>query len=132
MKNITPLLLGTLMMSVGFLTLAQAQEKTKTKTTTATANSDKPAMPYVAQYSSKFEMADPAKARLVLDLWKDYDDNVLDRHKSYFADTVAIFLADGRSIKGIDTVLAKMKSYRGSFASAKSSIDVYMSLRSTD
>lgn len=132
MKKLFPILLCTLIMSAGFLSPAQAQQKPKAKTTAAPSKTDKMAMPYVAGYSSQFEMADPARARKVLELWKDYDDNAFDRHKSYFADTVSMYMADGMAIKGLDSLMTKMKSHRGSFAAVKSSVDVWMSLRSTD
>ena len=132
MKKLIPILLCTLALSAGLLALAKAQEKPKAKITTAPVKTDKMAMPYVAGYSSQFEMADPAKARKVLELWKDYDDNAFDRHKTYFADTVAMYMADGMAIKGLDSLMNKMKAYRGGFASAKSSVDVWMSLRSID
>lgn len=132
MKKLFPIVLCALAMSAGFLRLAQAQEKPKTKTTAAPAKTEQMTMPYVAAYSHKFEMSDPARARKVLELWKDYDNNAFDLHKSYFADTVSMYMADGRVIKGVDSLMTKMKAYRSSLTSAKSTVDVWMSLRSID
>jgi hypothetical protein len=75
--------------------------------------------PYKATYSSDFKIGDPAHAKMILELWKDWDDNAFDRH-NYFADTVVMFLPDGSVIKGKDSCLAGAKRVRGSMSSATS------------
>jgi hypothetical protein len=87
--------------------------------------------PYTAGYSSNFVMGNPAHARMVLDLWKDWDDNAFDRH-DYFADTVVMYLPDGSVVKGKAANLEGAKKYRGSMTSAKSTIDAWIPLRSVD
>jgi hypothetical protein len=89
-------------------------------------------MPYKATYSSNFEMGNPAHCKLILELWKDWDDNMFDRHADAFADTVTMFFSNGQMSKGKDSVMASTKSYRGSMASAKSTIHAFMPLRSVD
>lgn len=89
------------------------------------------AMPYTAGYSSNFVMGNPAHARMVLDLWKDWDDNAFDRH-DYFADTLVMYLPDGTVVKGKDANLEGAKKYRGGMTSAKSTIDAWIPLRSVD
>src|SRR5688500_15734803 len=42
--------------------------------------------PYTADYSSNFVMGNPAYSNVILDMWKDWDDNALDRH-DYMADS---------------------------------------------
>lgn len=92
---------------------------------------EKISYPYKANYSSDFKMGKPAQAKMILDLWKDWDDNAFDRH-NYFADTVVMYLPDGSVIKGKDSCMAGAKRYRGSMSTATSSIDAWMPLRSID
>src|SRR5687768_9589603 len=44
--------------------------------------------PYKADYSSQFAIGSQANAKKILELWKDYDANMLNTHADYFADTV--------------------------------------------
>lgn len=87
--------------------------------------------PYTATYSSKFVMGNPAHGRMVLDLWKDWDDNAFDRH-DYMADTLTMYLPDGMVVKGKAANLEGAKKYRGGMTSAKSIIHAWIPLRSTD
>lgn len=98
------------------------------------ARPQKPAggFPYQPTYSSSFEIGDPAQARMVLELWKDYDENALDRHASWFADTAVIYLASGEVVRGLDSMLAGVKKYRSSIAKVKTTLHAWVSLRSTD
>ena len=86
--------------------------------------------PYKANYSSKFTMADESYANKVLMLWKDYEDNQLDRHVDWFADTVSMTLASGQTVKGKAANLAGVKAYRGSLKNMKISVDAWMSVKS--
>ncbi len=87
--------------------------------------------PYTASYSSNYVMGNPAHTNMIVDMWKDWDDNAFDRH-NYWADDVTVFLSDGTVIKGRDSSLAGAKRYRGSLKSAKSTITAMLPLRSTD
>jgi hypothetical protein len=90
------------------------------------------AAPYTASYSSQFTIGNAAYARQVLNLWKDYDNNMLDRSAAMFADTVSFVGDDGMSIRGKDSVMNAIKQLRSQFTTVKSSVDAYMPLRSTD
>lgn len=87
--------------------------------------------PYKANYSSDFKIGNPANAKMILELWKDWDDNALDRH-NYFADTVVMYLADGSVLKGKDSCMAGAKRFRGSMSSATSSLEAWIPLKSVD
>ncbi|MDB5199879.1 MAG: hypothetical protein JWO92_1842 [Chitinophagaceae bacterium] len=87
--------------------------------------------PYKAGYSSNFTMGNPAHAKLVLDVWKDWDDNMLDRH-DFMADTIVWYLPDGSVTKGKEANLAGAKKFRGGLTSSVSTIDAWMPLRSVD
>lgn len=87
--------------------------------------------PYTAGYSSNFMVGNPAHSRLILDMWKDWDDNALDRH-DIWADTVTVYLSDGTILKGKPATLEGGKKFRGGLKSAKSTVDAWVPLRSTD
>ncbi|MDQ6755902.1 MAG: hypothetical protein M3004_03115 [Bacteroidota bacterium] len=87
--------------------------------------------PYTAAYSSNFIMGNPAHAKMVLDMWKDYDDNQFTRH-DMLADTVKVYLPDGTVISGKQNSLSGLSAYRSGFASATSTVDAWMPLKSVD
>ncbi len=87
--------------------------------------------PYTAAYSSIFVMGNPAHAKMVLDAWKDWDDNALTRH-NFMADTIVTFLPDGSVMKGKAATMAGFTSFRSGLTSSKSTVDAWMPLRSTD
>lgn len=133
MKKLIVILLGTFLMSVALDVTAQAQQSTKSKTKAkAFVKADDSPMPYTASYSSQFIMGDPAKGRIILSLWKDFDENDFDRNKDMFADTVTMYLANGMIQKGRDSMLIGVKAYRNSLADVKSTVHAWMSLRSVD
>ena len=87
--------------------------------------------PYTPTYSSSFKIGKPAYGAIVLNLWKDWDDNTLDKH-DYFSDTVVMYLSDGMIIRGKAANLEGAKKYRGGMSSAKSIIHAWVTLASTD
>ncbi|HJP63867.1 MAG TPA: hypothetical protein VJ844_10510 [Mucilaginibacter sp.] len=88
--------------------------------------------PYKASYSSKFTIADQAHANKVLTLWKDFENNTLDKHIAWFADTVSITTADGKTVKGKAENLKGVKEYRKTMSKLKVTVDAWVSLKSTD
>jgi hypothetical protein len=89
------------------------------------------AYPYTATYSSNFIMGNPAHSKMILDLWKDWDDNAFDRH-DYWADTVVMYTPDGTVLKGKSGVVEGGKKFRGGLKSVTSTVDAWMPLKSTD
>jgi hypothetical protein len=88
--------------------------------------------PFKATYSSNFKMGDPKYSQQVLVLWKDYEQNTLDKHSSWFADTASIAFADGKITKGRANLIAGAKAARGAVKNYKCTIAAYMSLISVD
>lgn len=88
--------------------------------------------PYAINYSTQFEFADAEKGKTILDIWKDFDNNTLDNSKDKFADTVTLKFPGFTMRASRDSAIASTKSYRASFTAVVSSVDVVMSLRSTD
>jgi beta-galactosidase GanA len=88
--------------------------------------------PYTAEYSYNFMPGNPAHAKMVLDVWKDWDDNVVDRHADLFSDTVFMMFPNGQSVKGKDSAMTMAKKIRGSLGSVKSTVEAWMPTKSID
>jgi hypothetical protein len=94
------------------------------------AKKQKVSYPYPINYSSQFEMGDPEKSKIILDLWKDYDNNTMTSKN--FADTVTM-LFPGMELHGSkDSILSSAKAFRNSYTSVASSVDAVISTRSLD
>lgn len=87
---------------------------------------------YTASYSSNFTMADPSYSDKVLTLWKDFEDNALDKHLDMLSDTMTMLLTDGSMVKGKAQNLAGVKEFRGSIKNYKVTVDAWMSIKSVD
>jgi len=89
--------------------------------------------PYTIDYSSKFVMDHPKNAEAVLRLWKDWDAGTLMASKDLFADSISLNMGDGSSMHGKrDSLLAGMQEFRNTFASAVSTVNAVMAVKSTD
>lgn len=93
-------------------------------------NSSSTSMDYTPRYSN-FALGNAAYSKIVLDLWKDWDDNQLGRH-DYFADTLAMMHEDGTMTRGKADNLKMGMDYRGTMKSAKSTITAIVPLKSLD
>ncbi len=95
---------------------------------------DKPAvtLPYVAAYSSSFEMGNPEYSASILQgSWKDWENNKMDM-KSWVADTIVAFHSDNSIVSGIDSLQARWKRGRAGYTSVIDSIDAVIPVYSTD
>ena len=98
-----------------------------TDTTTMSTNVN---YAYPVAYSSDFTIGDSKYAQMVLDLWKDYDNNAFDNHKDYFADSVAMDFPDGSTMNGPrDSIIAGAKAFRSSLKNVASSVEVVTTLK---
>ena len=118
-----------------FVACNNATTSTETSKDTATtsiaaASTEPVTYAYTPNYSGDFEIGDSKNAQLILEIWKDYDNNTLDNHRDAFADSVTFDLAGGTSITGPrDSVLNGIKQYRGGFVSAVSTVEVVTALK---
>jgi hypothetical protein len=86
-----------------------------------------------ATFSSDFEIGDYTQADKVVDLWKQYDENTLDKGLDYFADTVTLAMHDGWKYRGTrDSLMKLMKKKRGDYSSINSVIIGIIPLRAKD
>lgn len=143
----------TLFLLVSLPMLAQEPAKAKTKKEKRRADKDNAMMqtdttsnpttmqgggggtgaaPYTALYSSQFTIGNAEHARMILTLWKDWDDNMLDRNVALMADTISMDTPDGQTIRGRDSVMMVFKQARSQYTTVKSVVEAYMPLRSTD
>lgn len=89
------------------------------------------AAPYKADFSSSFKIGEASYANIILNLWKDWDDNQLTRH-DYFSDTVTMWLSDGTVTHGKAANLEGATKYRGSMTKSKSTLHAWVPLVATD
>jgi hypothetical protein len=86
-----------------------------------------------ATYSSAFEMGDVSQADKVVELWKQYDGNTLDKGLDYFADTVTLWMYDGWKYHGTrDSLMNLMKKKRVEYSSVNSVVVAIIPLKATD
>ncbi len=85
---------------------------------------------YPVAYSSDFTIGDSKYAQMVLELWKDFDNNTFDNHKDYFADSVNMDFPDGSTMGGTrDSIIAGAKAFRSSLKNVTSSIEAITTLK---
>jgi hypothetical protein len=90
-------------------------------------------LPYVAGYSSSFEMGNPEYARTILQgSWKDWEENKLDNMTSWLSDTVVAFHSDNRQYRGAQTLMTEWKKNRLKYSKVQTTIDAVMPVYSTD
>jgi hypothetical protein len=84
---------------------------------------------YPIIYSANFKIGTLKHAAIVLELWKDFDDNTLDNGTHVFADEVRMDFADGTSFSGNrNDFMDVMKQQRKTFKAFISYIDAVVSL----
>ena len=89
------------------------------------------AQPYKATFSSSFKMGNQKYANKILELWKDWDNNVFTK-SDYFADTVTGYFPDGTTVKGKEAFIETGKKYRAGFTTVKSTVHAWAPLYSED
>jgi hypothetical protein len=90
-------------------------------------------LPYTANYSSSFEMGNPAYAAMILQgSWKDYEDNKLENIKNWTVDTIMAYHSNNDVTRGADSLIARWKRGRASYTKVQPGIDAVVPLFSTD
>jgi hypothetical protein len=109
------------------------EPKVESASSTDSAKKEKVVYPYEINYSSEFEIGDPNQAKIILNLWKDFDNGNLANSKERFADTVDMVLAGGtRMHASRDSMIASVQHYRDIFAAVTSRVDAVLATKSTD
>ena len=123
-----------LCLAAASLMMACNNEK-KTDEPAAETKMDKPAisLPYMAAYSSSFEMGNPAYSAMILQgSWKDWESNTMTNMKSWVADTIVAFQSDNSMVRGVDSLQARWIRGRAGYTSVIDSIDAVIPVYSTD
>jgi len=104
------------------------------KTHSAAGKKDTLPMAYKASYSSSFTISDNAKnAQMVLQSYKDWEDNNLKNASAYLADTVTMDFASGKSLTAPrDGIVKEWQTFRDSLSSIKLNVVAVTNLHSTD
>ncbi len=106
MKRITIL---ALLLNLGFIAIAQNPDQFK--------------------FNPQIKIGKSALAQKVLDVWKDWDENMLNRHADHFSDTMAAYFSSGTMVKGKSAFLKSGAEYRDKFSKVKSTIYAITPLR---
>ena len=89
--------------------------------------------PYKPLYSSSFSIGQGANAKIVLDIWRAYEDNRLADSKAYWADSVTLEFADGFKLHtSRDSLIAGGNADRAQYKSVIDSVQAWIPLHSTD
>lgn len=125
-----------LLAAIGFLVSCNSGDQPKdesTKKDSTVKQDNDVALPYVATYSSKFEIGDASNMKTILELFKDWDNNSLDNAKSKFSDSISMFFSNGDMMIGSrDSILEQTKGYRNSLGTVTTDVHAIVPLRSND
>lgn len=88
-------------------------------------------MPYKVE-NTNLKFGNSLYASQVLQAWKAYDDNELDKAAWLFADDILGTMADGSVVKGKEAFLNGAKEYRSGFSSVSSEVAACTVLKSAE
>jgi len=124
------------LVAVAFLFACNNEKKTDETSATTEEKKESAAVnyPYKAAYSSDFSMGDPNHAKMVLDLYKMWEENKVDDMKTLLADSVNIEFPDGNKFADntVDSVINFAKQYRKTLKSVTAQLDGWMAVKSND
>jgi len=87
---------------------------------------------YKATYSSDFEIGKAENAKVILDIWKAFEDNKLGDTKSLWADSVTMQFENYTFHGKADSAIKEGKAERARYTSVVDSVDAVVSLHSKD
>ena len=92
------------------------------------------AYPYKAAYSSDFSIGDANHSKMVLELYKMWEDNKVDEMKTLLADSVSIDFPDGFKFNDnkVDSMISFAKQFRATLSSVKVMMDGWMPVHAND
>lgn len=88
--------------------------------------------PYKAEYSSQFAIGSSRYAKMVLDMWKDWDDNNLAHSNDWVADTIMYEAPNGQVTRGKDNFNKMGQEFRDRFTKVKSTVEAFMPVKAVD
>jgi hypothetical protein len=112
--------------------LLSALSATSQGTTKKETTANQVFYPYTATYSSQYGEGKPEYAKIVLELWREREENAIDKHTNMFADDVRLIFANGQIVKGKENAIAATKLLRNSLASVTISATAWLPFKSLD
>ena len=94
-------------------------------------NAEKNNALYTATYDADFRMGNADYSTMILELWKDWDNNTFEMH-DYFADTIKMYFPDGSIVSGKKSAMDGAMAYRKTLKAVKSTVHAYVSLYSKE
>ena len=89
-------------------------------------------LPFSPNYSSKIQIGNPEHVRIVLNFWKDWDNNTMENSNEKFDDSIMVLLSSGRFIQGKSNLISTRSAAREEILTVKSTVDVWVPLYITD
>ena len=89
-------------------------------------------LPFTPNYSSKIQIGNPEHVRIVLNFWKDWDNNTMENSNEKFDDSIMVLLSSGRFIQGKSNLVSARSAAREEILTVKSTVDVWVPLHITD
>ena len=93
---------------------------------------DRNELPFTPNYSSKIQIGNAEHVKIVLNFWKDWDNNTMDKSNQNFDDSIMVLLSSGRFIQGKSNVISTRSVTRDAIQSVRSTVDVWVPLHITD
>ena len=89
--------------------------------------------PYEIDYSSSWEIGNPAYAEMVVQgSWKDWEDNNIDNMANWVIDTIWVAHSNNQIVQGRDTLIARWKTARAKIKETNIQINAVLPMYSTD
>ena len=90
--------------------------------------------PYTPDYTSDFSIGDANHSKIVLDLYKMWEDGRVDDFKSVIADSVSVEFPDGNKFKNntVDSFINFAKGFRKTLSAIKIKFDAWMPVHAND
>ena len=89
-------------------------------------------LPFTPNYSSKIQIVNPEHVRIILNFWKDWDNNTMENSNEKFDDSIMVLLSNGRFIQGKSNLISTRSAAREAIQTVKSTVDVWVPLHITD
>lgn len=126
----------TMVIAAIFLLACSNEKKTDEQATAGAAEKKETAAvsyPYKAEYSSDFSIGDPNHSKMVLDLYKMWEEGKIDEMKPLLADSVFIDVFDGNKFNNAaDSFITFAKQMRAGYKSSMPAFDGWIPVHSND
>lgn len=131
-KTFFLLTLGVFFYSCNNDKTASATADSAVKKEVPSATGDNLTMPYTAMYSSQFTVGDQKYAQMVLNLFKQWDDNKMKDGMSNFADSVNFYTNNWTFHGSRDALYTASQQQRDMYPEVKTVVSAYMPVHSVD